>query len=105
MATRARRQFQDCFTEILTGKTVTDVASIAAGGRATVAVTVTGVALGDAVLAVYSSADPGNAIMTAKVTAANVVTVALENNTALAVDPASMTYYVIVGKVNPALQL
>jgi len=98
--TRNRRQFPDVFVEIFTGAATTDVTSIAAGGRATVALTIPGVALGDVFIGASTSIDVGNLILSGKVTAADTAQIVLENNTAGAIDPASCTYIGVFGRLN-----
>jgi hypothetical protein len=105
MATRKRRQFQDCFSEVLTGSVTVDIASIAAGARGVSGnITIPGLAIGDVFLG-YSTngVNPGNVIPVGQVTAADTAVLAFENNTAGAVDPASATYTVVFGKLNADL--
>lgn len=72
-----------------------DAASIADGDEVVTEITATGAVLGDFVL-VSSSIDVADLNLTAAVTAANTVTVQLNNNTGGAIDLASATYYVRV---------
>lgn len=74
-----------------------DAPSIATGAQASTTVAVTGAVLGDFVL-VSASGDPGAVSLTARVTAADTVTIYLVNNSGIAVDPASLTYYIRVIK-------
>jgi len=85
------------FTSILQGSAVWDAASIADGDAVSVDITVTGAALGDFVL-VSIGIDTVDLVLTAQVTAANVVTATLSNNTGGAVDLASSTVRVKVLK-------
>lgn len=82
---------------VLAGSTTWDAGSIAVGAMEAKDVTVTGAALGDFVLAA-PSIDVTDLTISASVTAANTVTVVLANNTAGAVDLASMTIAVKVLK-------
>lgn len=105
MATRARRQFQDVFTEILAASATIDVASLADAAGATSTITVPGVALGDIVLGVSHSVSTQGITVTADVTAANTVSVRFQNESGGTLDLASATTRVIVGKVDPKLFL
>lgn len=105
MATRARRQFQDCFTEILAAKATVDVASLADAVGASQTVTIPGVALGDVVLAVSHGVSTQGISVTADVTAADTVTVRFQNESGGTLDLASTTLRVIVAKVDQKLFL
>lgn len=80
---------------ILSASTTWDAGSIADGDEEVKEVTVTGAALGDFVL-VSSSVDVADLAITGAVTAADTVTVQLNNNTGGAIDLASATIYVRV---------
>lgn len=98
----ARRQFQDVFSEVITGKVTINMGN-AATGSGTFAVasqSVPGAALGDFVL-VSPAIDVTDAAVVGNVTSANTVEFVLLNNTAGAVDLASATYYFAVLKPNP----
>ncbi len=73
-------------------------ASIVDGDEEARDITVTGVALGDMVIAVSSSVDVADLVMDATVTAADTVTVVLANNTGGAVDLGSLDIKVLVGR-------
>lgn len=76
---------------VLTGSGTVDVASIAADANGTLTITVTGAALGD--FAIFSAGvDLAGLIATCYVSAADTVTVNLENQTAGAIDLASTTW-------------
>ena len=81
---------------VLAGSATSDVASIADGDEDTVAITVTGAALGDMILGCSVSVDIADGVLDAQVTAADTVTVVLANNTGGALDLASATYRVLV---------
>lgn len=75
-----------------------DAASIADGDEVARDITVTGVDLGDMVLGVSLSIDAADLVVNASVTAANTVTLVLANNTGGAVDLASLTIKLLVGR-------
>ena len=88
------------FVKIFAGTGVWDVASAATGASSNDTIAIPGVALGDVVLGVSSSvAVPAGAALVGDVTAANTVTVKLINNSGGAVDLASATYRVVVGRM------
>lgn len=89
----------DHFQKVFSAQGVWDAGSIADGDEAVDTLTVTGVALGDVVLGVSCSVDVADLNITAAVTAANEVTVQLNNNTGAAVDLASATYRVVVARL------
>lgn len=99
MATRAsgRRQFQDVFKEVITYQGTLNLGSAADSGFASADVTVAGAALGDFVL-VSLGVDTVDTIVAGAVTAANTVTVTVQNDTGGAVDLASTTVRIAVLK-------
>ena len=102
MATRqARRQFPDVFKDVITYQGTLDLGDAATGSGtfASSDVTVKGAALGDFVL-VSLGVDTVDAVVRGAVTAANVVTVTLLNNTGGAVNLASTTVRIVVLKPN-----
>lgn len=109
MSQRAEsRQFRGVYTQIASGFTTTDVASIANGAQAAVTVTVPGVTIGDGrwhVLSAGSTANFGALGITAHVTAADTVVIYLQNNSGGAIDPASQTYYVVCARLERVLTL
>ncbi len=84
---------------VLTGSATYDAPSIANAGRTTTTVTVTGAALGDFVTGVSFGVDLAGLMLNAYVSAANTVTIVLQNNTGSAVDLGSTTVRVRVRKV------
>jgi hypothetical protein len=70
---KARRQFQDAFPEVIAVSATVDPGATGADGVVSGDVTVTGAALGDMVL-VSVGVDVTDATVTAQVTAANTVT-------------------------------
>lgn len=101
------RTFRGVYTHVAAGAATSDVASIAAGSQATVAVTVPGVRLdGTWVIdGVATSADPGALDIGARVTAVDTVTVILQNNSGGAIDPPSLTYRVVAMKLGSQMLL
>ncbi len=96
MATKsARRQFQDVFPNVITYKGTLDLGSAADSGFASSDVTVAGAALGDFVL-VSLGVDTADTVVAGAVTAANTVTVTVQNDTGGAVDLASTTVRIAV---------
>lgn len=73
-------------------------ASILDGDEVDSEIAVPGVALGDMVIAVSLSIDSADLVVTAAVTAANVVTLSLANNTGGTVDLGSLTVKLLVGR-------
>ena len=93
-----RSQFQSAFPGLIIQRSTVNFGNAATGSGtfASVDVTVPGVALGDVVLGVAMGVDTVDAVVQGAVTAANVVTLTLLNNTAGAVDLASTTATIIV---------
>lgn len=81
--------------EMNIANTTWDAGSIADGDLEAKEITVTGVALGDFVIAVSFSLDVADLVLNAQVTAANTVTAVLANNTGSAVDLGSGTLRVV----------
>jgi len=94
------KQFPGVFNEFWLVKETVDFANAATGSGtfASVDVTVPGVALGDAVGFISTGVDTVDAVIAGAVTAANVATLTLLNNTAGAVDLASTTVKFVVGR-------
>lgn len=85
-------------TGILRGSASLDFASIAAAASADLTITVTGAAVGDAVVGALPAAPAAGLVFNVFVSAANTVTVRASNITALAVDAAAATYGAVVIK-------
>jgi hypothetical protein len=100
----ARRQFQDVFSEVITGKVTLDMPNAATGSGtfAVISQAVPGASLGDIVL-VAPAVDVNDSAVVGNVTSANVVEFVLLNNTAGARDLASTTYNFVVLKPNPSV--
>ncbi len=81
-----------------TGSSTYDAPSIAAGASTSTTVTATGAALGDQVTGISLGVSAGGLVLTGTVSAANTVTVVLQNPTAAAIDLASATLAVTVQK-------
>ena len=94
------KQLQGAFQELWVVKETIDFASALTGSGtfASADVTVPGVALGDMVLGVSAGVDTVDSVIWGAVTAANVVTLTLLNNTAGAVNLASTTVKFMVGR-------
>lgn len=87
----APRQFQG-LVDVLFGSATVNPGDTAAGADAQVAVTVTGAAVGDAVLFFPGVAITSGVTVQATVSAANTVTLTFDNETADHVDLASSTW-------------
>lgn len=98
---RGSKQFQGTFSELwLCTETTLDFGNAATGSGtfASVDLTVPGVALGDIVFGVSVRVDTVDAVIGGAVTAENVVTLTLLNNSAGAIDLASTTGKFMVGR-------
>jgi hypothetical protein len=105
MATRAPRQFRDCFYDVLTGSATASPGAITTGTTYTgTSITVPGVVVGDYVLGVQYSLAQGAVHVFGEVTAADTVQLRISNTTAGSITPtASTVYTAIVLKVNTLL--
>lgn len=103
-----RRQWQSLFSRVWAIKCTLDIASNidAAGTSDTVTFTVaTGgkdIALGDIVLGFSASVDLAGMTVTAYISAANVLTVRVQNESAGTVDLASATWRFLVARPDPS---
>ena len=98
------RQFTDLFGEVIPFKATADFASAAAGAAASVDIAVAGAELGDLVL-IAPALDTADAILSAQVTAADVVTATVvANSTSGTEDFASQTLTGVVLKPGGAFQ-
>lgn len=86
------------FSNIWVAKGTIDFAEIADGDEAVDTIAVPGVALGDLVIGVSASITVADLTVTAFVSAADVVTVSVANNTGGAINLASAVFKVVVGK-------
>jgi hypothetical protein len=94
------KQFPGVFKELWTVTDTVDFgnAAVGSGTFASADVTVPGVALGDMVIGISAGVDTVDTVIGGAVTAANVVTLTVLNNSAGAVDLASTTVKFIVGR-------
>jgi hypothetical protein len=95
---QGREQLGGVFSNIWVAKGTIDFGSVADGDEVVDTIAVPGVALGDVVIGVSASVDVADLNLTAAVTAANEVTVQVNNNTGGAIDLASAVYKVVVGR-------
>ena len=95
----ARLQFNAVYPAIYGASATWDAGSIADGDEEVKEVTVKGAALGD-VVECSLSIDVADLNLTGQVTAANTVTLQLNNNTGGAIDLASCTAYVLVKHID-----
>lgn len=95
MSTFHRRSYQDVFDVVAVATATVDPASLADGAGATVAVTVTGAALGDLVR-VAAPYDLVDLTVTAYVQAANAVEIRIQNESGSAANLASGTWVIVV---------
>jgi hypothetical protein len=86
------------FSDFFTYKGTLDVASLVDAAGATSAITVTGVALGDIVIGLSFGVDLQGMVVTAYVSAANTVSVRVQNEAASTIDLASTTIQILVGR-------
>ena len=94
------KQFRGMFSEMWAVTETVNFANAAVGSGtfASVDVTVPNVAIGDMVLGVSMGVDTVDGVVWGAVTAANVVTLTLMNNSAGAIDLASTTAKFVVGR-------
>ena len=97
---QGKQQLQGIFNEMWAVTETVDFANAATGSGtfASVDVTVPNVALGDIVIGVSMSVDTVDGVVQGAVTAANVVTLTLLNNSAGAINLASTTCKFVVGR-------
>jgi hypothetical protein len=95
---QGKQQFPGVFSDIWRVKATLDLANAADGVGSSDTVAVPGVALGDAIIAVSFGVDLAGMTVTAYVSAANVVTIRVQNESGGAVDLASTTIKLVVGR-------
>ena len=98
--TRGSKMFQGLFSEMFTVSATLDAASLLDGAGESDTVAVPGVALGDVVCGVSFGVDLVGITVTAYVSAANVVTIRIQNESTATVDLASTTIKILVGRPN-----
>jgi len=101
VAKRDQASFRGLFNDTWTVTATLDSASVATGaaGAATDTITVAGVALGDAVIAMSIGVTEAGIVRRAYVSAANTVTVATNNLTGSSVDLASTTIKLVIARL------
>ena len=99
VARRGNDQFRGLFSDTWSVTCTLNVDSLVDGAGTSDTVAVPGVALGDMVLGVSFGVDLAGVTATAYVSAANVVTLRLQNEAAATVDLASTTVDVIVARM------
>ena len=95
---RGDKQFQGVFEEVWLVKATLDAASLGDGAGSSDTIAVTGVALGDIVFGISFGVDVSGITVTGYVSAANVVTLRLQNESAGTLDLDSTTVKVLVGR-------
>lgn len=103
MARFDRQQFQYLFDVVASVTATVDPASLADGAGASTDVTVTGAALGDFVM-VAPKVDVVDCLVDARVTAANVVTIRVQNESGAGANLASSTWNILVLRPAAAAQ-
>lgn len=96
--TQGRRQFSGMFTELFLVSATLDAGNLIDAAGETDTVAVPGVALGDIVLGVSIDKDLVGVTVTAYVSAANVVSIRIQNESGSTLDLASATVKLIVGR-------
>ena len=101
VAKRDQASFRGLFNDTWSVTATLDSASVATGaaGAATDTITVAGVALGDAVIAMSLGITEAGIVRRAYVSAANTVTVATNNLTGSSVDLASTTIKLVIARL------
>lgn len=95
---RSPKQFPGVFSEMWLVKATLDAGSLVDAAGETDTIAVPGVALGDMVLGISFGVDLAGMTVTGYVSAANVVTIRIQNEAAATVDLASTTIKVVVGR-------
>jgi hypothetical protein len=98
-STKARRQFQAVFANVICSKQTADIASLVDGAGATQDFTVTGAALGDFVIVTPNISLQGITV-TGYVKQANTVSVRVQNESGGTIDLASCSWFILV--LNPS---
>lgn len=96
---RGNKQFQGMFSEMWKVTATLNAASLVDGAGETDTVTVPGVALGDIVLGVSFGVDQAGVIVSAYVSAANTVSLRVQNESTATVDLASTTIRLVVARL------
>ena len=96
---RGNDQFRGLFSDTWSVVCTLDAGSLVDGAGSTDTIAVPGVALGDMVLGVSFGVDLAGVNVTAYVSAANVVTLRLQNESTATVDLASTTVDVVIARM------
>jgi len=96
---RGNDQFRGLFTDTWAVTATLDSASVADQAAATDTVAVPGVALGDMVIGMSAGVSEAGVVRRAYVSAANTVTIASTNTTGAAVNLASTTVKLVIGRM------
>lgn len=96
---RGNKQFQGMFSEMWKVTATLNAGSLVDGAGETDTVTVPGVALGDIVLGVSFGVDQAGVIVSAYVSAANTVSLRVQNESTATVDLASTTIRLVVARL------
>ena len=96
---RGNDQFRGIFSDTWAVTCTLDSASVADQAAGTDTVTVSGVALGDVVMAMSAGVDEAGLVRRAYVSAANTVTIATTNTTGGAVNLASTTVKLVIARI------
>ena len=96
---RGTKQFQGMFSEMWKVTGTLDAGSLADGAGETDTITVPGVALGDIVLGVSLGVDLAGLTITGYVSAADTVSLRVQNESTATVNLASTTVRVVVGRL------
>jgi hypothetical protein len=96
---RGNDQFRGIFSDTWAVTCTLDTAEIADQAAATDTVTIPGVALGDMVIGMSAGVSEAGVVRRAYVSAANTVTIASTNTTGAAVNLASTTVKLVIGRM------
>jgi hypothetical protein len=94
----ARAQFQALFDTFFATKQTADIASLVDAAGATQTFAVPGVVLGDMVIGISAGVSLAGMTVTGYVSAADVVTIRVQNESTATVDLASTSWNILVGR-------
>lgn len=97
-----RNQYQGLYTQDITTKVSATIPSVATAAGTSVAVTVTGAAIGDQVTLIPQF-NPSGLLLEASVSAANTVTIKAYNTTAGTVNLGAQNFFIRVSRPNSGL--
>lgn len=98
VAKEGREQFQGIFEKVLEVRATMDIGDLADGAGETNTIAVPGVALGDMVLGISFGVTLAGFTVTGYVSATNVVSIRVQNESGTQTNPASTTIKVLVGR-------